>query len=99
MDLHFTGYWGLWISQDIHSFELSRVVHYLVYVWAEVFLLSRHKNLLIRRLAQHGEGRNCFPENGIDEEESTGEKAQSLGIIAIFENSCSSFVLWIGMVI
>ena len=37
----------LWISQDNPSFGLSRVVHYLIYVWAEVFLLSRHKNLLV----------------------------------------------------
>ena len=36
----------LYISQDSPSYGLKRVVTYLIYVWAEVFILSRHKNLL-----------------------------------------------------
>ena len=40
----------LWISQDSPTFELCRVVNYLIYVWAEVFLLSRYKNLLTEAL-------------------------------------------------
>ena len=30
----------LWISQDNPSFGLTRAVNYLIYVWAEVFLIS-----------------------------------------------------------
>ena len=40
-----TGLW-LWISQDNPSFGLTRAVNYLIYVWAEVFLISRHLNLV-----------------------------------------------------
>ena len=36
----------LYISQDSPSYGLNRVVTYLIYVWAEVFILSLHKNLL-----------------------------------------------------
>ena len=33
-----------WLSTPNPSFELSRVMRYLVYVWAEVFLVMKHKN-------------------------------------------------------
>lgn len=33
-----------WLSEEAPSFELQRVVHYLVYVWAEVFLMAKHRN-------------------------------------------------------
>ena len=36
-----------WISEEQPSFELSRVVNYLIYVWAEVFLLGKRKNSLV----------------------------------------------------
>ena len=36
----------LYISEDSPTHGLTRVITYLVYVWAEVFLRSRHKNLL-----------------------------------------------------
>ena len=35
-----------YISQDKPSFELTRVVNYLVYVWAPVFLLCKKMNRL-----------------------------------------------------
>ena len=33
-----------WLSTPNPSFEMSRVMRYLGYVWAEVFLVSKHKN-------------------------------------------------------
>ena len=36
----------LWISQDNPSFGLTRAVNYLIYVWAEVFLITQHLNLV-----------------------------------------------------
>ena len=36
-----------WLSEDTPSFELRRVVNYLVYVWAEVFLMAKHRNSFV----------------------------------------------------
>ena len=36
----------LWLSKDSPTHGLTRVVGYIIFVWAEVFILSRHKNLL-----------------------------------------------------
>lgn len=36
-----------WISADEPSFELNRVVKFLVYVWGHVFLLAKKKNSLV----------------------------------------------------
>ena len=36
----------LWLSEDRPTHGLTRVVGYIIFVWAEVFILSRHKNLL-----------------------------------------------------
>ena len=36
-----------WLSEENPSFELSRVVNYIIYVWAEVFLLCKRKNRLV----------------------------------------------------
>jgi hypothetical protein len=37
----------LWLSQDDPSFELSRVVNYIIYIWAEVFLMAKHRNTVV----------------------------------------------------
>ena len=37
----------LWISVDQPSFELTRVVKYLVLVWGQVFLLAKRENSLV----------------------------------------------------
>ena len=36
-----------YISEETPSFELRRVVNYLIYVWAEVFLMAKHRNLFV----------------------------------------------------
>ena len=33
-----------WVSEEAPSFELRRVVLYLIFVWAEVFLTAKHRN-------------------------------------------------------
>ena len=33
-----------WLSDPNPSFEMRRITHYLVYVWAECFLMSKHRN-------------------------------------------------------
>ena len=33
-----------WLSVINPSFELSRIMHYIIYVWAEVFLTVKHRN-------------------------------------------------------
>ena len=38
----------LWLSEENPSFELTRVVNYLVYVWAEVFLMVKHRNSMVQ---------------------------------------------------
>ena len=37
----------VWLSTANPSFELTRVMHYLVYVWAEVFLTVKHLNRFV----------------------------------------------------
>ena len=37
----------VWLSTANPSFELTRVMHYLVYVWAEVFLTVKHLNQFV----------------------------------------------------
>ena len=34
----------LWISELVPSFELTRIVRYLIYVWAECFVTIKHRN-------------------------------------------------------
>lgn len=36
----------LYISETNPSFELTRITKYLVYVWGEVFITSKHRNSL-----------------------------------------------------